>query len=499
MKLWTSPTEYIEIDKGRDVMSSEIAIRSRSMDWWGMFGYLPDPDPVLEKLGQDVSVYRELLADAHVWSCYDSRKSGVLSCEWEVRPGGDSKADKAAAELCEAFMDGIDAYQVIVEMLDAPFFGMSPIEVTWGADGKYWLPKKVEGKPPEWFVFGEENDLRFLSMENQTDGEILPAGKFILPRHHATYLNPYGEKVLSRCFWPVAFKKGGFQFWAVFTEKFGMPWMIGKVPRSTNDGDRGRLLSSLSQMVQDAVAVINDDESITALEFSSKSASADIYENLISACNREVSKAVLGQTLSTELDKGGSYAATQGHLEVRADIVDKDKRMVKSAFTQLFGWISVLNVPNAIPPEFAWYEEDDVQSDRAERDTQLKAQGVRFTPVYYQRTYNLEPDDFTVTAAPDPVDDTATPENGGAFAETDDDAADRYAARADKESAAAMDSLLSPVRDLLDSVDTMEAFRDGLIELYPDMQPDAIGNIMEKALTAADLAGRHEITQGIDL
>ena len=75
---------------------------------------------------------------------------------------------------------------------------------------------------------------------------------------------------MSRCFWPVAFKKGGFKFWAVFTEKFGMPWLIGKVPRGTGDTDRAQLLDHLVKMVQDAVAVINDDESIAALEFQSK-------------------------------------------------------------------------------------------------------------------------------------------------------------------------------------------------------------------------------------
>jgi len=491
LKLWISPTQSIDIDKGAGVLDTEIAVRSRSMDWWGLFGFLPDPDPVLAKLGLDLSVYRELLADAHVWSCYDSRKSGALSCEWEVRAGGDSRADKTAASLADEVMADMDVYQVVTDMLDAPFFGMAPIEITWAAVGGRWLPAKIEGKPAEWFVFGEQNDLRFLSMANQTEGEELPAGKFLLPRHHASYLNPYGERVLSRCFWPVAFKKGGFKFWAVFTEKFGMPWMIGKVPRATGDADRARLLGSLTQMVQDAVAVINDDEAITALEFKSTTASADIYEKLISAGNREVSKAILGQTLSTELDKGGSYAATAGHLEVRADIVDKDKRMVKAAFDQLFAWIAALNVPNAAPPEFAWYEEDDVQADRAERDAKLSLQGVRFTPAYYQRAYNLEEADFVIAAA-----------GGNApaeFAEEKADAADRYAAAAEAQTGTIMAELLAPVADLLETAGTLEEVRDGLIALYPDMAAGRIGDLMQQALAAAELAGRYEIAQGVDL
>jgi hypothetical protein len=42
MKLFISPTQFVELEKDQEVLGSDIAIRSRSMDWWGMFGYLPD-------------------------------------------------------------------------------------------------------------------------------------------------------------------------------------------------------------------------------------------------------------------------------------------------------------------------------------------------------------------------------------------------------------------------------------------------------------------------
>jgi len=496
MKLFVSPTEFVEIDKDREVLTSDIAIRSRAMDWWGMFGYLPDPDPVLNKLGLGLEVYRNLLTDAHVWSCLDSRKSGALSCEWEIRPGGDGPADKRALKIAEESLADLDIYQVIMEMLDAPFFGLSPIEITWAYEKRYWLPSKLEGKPPEWFVFDDDNRMRFLSAFNMTDGELLPYGKFLMARHHATYQNPYGERVLSRCFWPVAFKKGGFKFWAVFTEKFGMPWLIGKVPRGTGDPDRAKLLDHLVQMVQDAVAVINDDESVTALEFQSKSASADIYERLIGASNREISKAVLGQTLSTELDgKGGSRAAAQAHLEVRDDIVEKDKRMVRTGMNQLLSWITELNVPGALPPEFAWFEEDDVQQDRAARDTELTNQGVRFTASYYSRVYNLEEDDFSLSEPKNPQEKEFAEENVDRIPD-DPDPPDQLAEKLDAEAAGPLDELLEPIRDLVMHAESTEAIRDGLIDLFPDMDAGDLGSLMEQAMAVAHLAGRSEVIDG---
>jgi phage gp29-like protein len=492
-KLWINEHDFIEMEDSKS-LTAEIAPRSRSLDWMGIMGFLPDPDPVLRKLGQDITVYRQLLSDAHVWSCYQSRKAGSLSCEWEIKDAasGGRKSDKGAYKLISDMMEDVDVYQVITDMLDAPFYGMSPIEVVWKSEAGKWLPDRVVGKPPEWFQFDPENNLRFKSIDDMIEGEEIPEYKFLLPRHHASYQNPYGERLLSRCFWPVAFKRGGFKFWAIFTEKFGMPWVRGKVPRGTNDTERARLLDNLTKMVADAVAVINDDESVEITEAAGKSASADIYEKLVSASNREVSKAILGQTLTTELDKGGSFAATKEHMEVRADLVDQDKRMVIGAFNLLFKWIVELNFAGATPPEFGFFQEEDVQKERSERDTELSSQGVKFTPKYYQRTYNLEEDDFEIVNSTEPVKSREKE-----FAEeSDPDTADAFTDRLDEEAAGLVEDFIGPVRDLVQKAKSFEEIRDGLLDLYPDMDTSDLGAMMQQALTAAELSGRFEVSQG---
>ncbi|MBW1666855.1 MAG: DUF935 family protein [Deltaproteobacteria bacterium] len=503
MRLWLNENRFIELDERKpgetESLVSEIAVRSRTIDWMGFYAYLPDPDPVLEKLGQTLPVYRQLLSDAHVWSCYMSRKSGTLNQEWEIGEAkeGSKRANRAALEAIEGLLSRIDVGQIISEVLDAPFFGISALEVIWSHSDGLWLPERVEGKPPEWFVFSTENKLRFLSRDNMIQGEELPKRKFLLARHHASYQNPYGERVLARCFWPVAFKKGGFKFWAIFTEKYGMPWLIGKVPRATNETERSALLTRLVSMVQDAVAVINDDESVELKESAFKASSAGIYEKLVSAANREISKAVLGQTLSTELDKGGSYAATEGHLEVRQDIVDMDKRMVCQVMNTLFKYVVELNFAGAAAPAFTFYQEEDIQKDRAERDKTLTEQGLRFTRDYYRRVYNLQEGDFDLGEP--------SPEAPGGFAEAfksgpgakDDSPADILYALGEKTaSSARFDALMAPIEDLLKRSATLEEFRDGLLDIYQDMDPEELGNLMSRAMTLAELAGRFDAMQG---
>jgi SPP1 gp7 family putative phage head morphogenesis protein len=508
VKLWLNENDFVELNDKKS-LAAEIAPRSRSFDWMGIMGLLPDPDPVLAKLGLDITVYRQLLSDAHVWSCVQSRKSGTLSCEYEIREPakGGVRTSKKAHQMIEDMMDQLDVYQIITDMLEAPFFGMSPIEVIWQA-GSAWLPERIVGKPPEWFAFDADNRLRFLSIDNMVDGEELPPYKFLLPRHHATYQNPYGERVLSRCFWPVTFKRGGFKFWAIFTEKYGMPWIIGKVPRQTNDTERGLLLTRLVNMVQDAVAVINNDESVEITEAAGKTASADIYEKLISVSNREISKAILGQTLTTELDKGGSFAATKEHMEVRADLVDQDKRMVSAAFNRLFSWVTELNFSGAVPPVFAFYEEEDIQKDRSDRDTQLTSQGVRFKPKYYQRTYNLEEDDFELAEPggylPDNADETTT-----AFAERvkkkpflgeikSQQFIDSLADKATAKAASIFENYIKQVKAFLGKADTLKTAKDRIIDLYDDLDAAPLTEALTEAIMGADKIGTAGATGGSD-
>ena len=489
MKLWISPTDFVELD--RQPLTADIAVRSRSLEWMGMFGLLPDPDPVLRKLGQDLTVYRELTVDAHVFSCLQSRKAVTLSKKWELRenPRGSSGANRRALALCEDIFADLDVRQVIIDMLEAPFYGMAPVEITWESAGRQWIPRRVEGKPPEWFAFDDDNRLRFISREAMIDGELVPEGKFLLARHGASYQNPYGERVLARCFWPVVFKRGGFKFWAIFTEKFGMPWVRGKVPRATNDTERSRLLGRLVAMVQDAVAVINDDESVEITEAAGKSASADIYERLVGASNREVSKAILGQTLTTELDqKGGSRAATSEHMEVRDDLGDQDQAMVVAEMNRLLSWITELNVSGAMPPVFAFVEEEDVQNERAERDGKLHSQDVDFTPAYYQRTYNLEPDDFTMrrrATGPPP-----------AFAE----GARRFSAEQQALESLADDALAQAlpgfavneerIREAIEGAASFAEAIERLQALAPELDADALALALEQSLFAAEMFGR---------
>ena len=373
-------------------ITEEIATRKRALNFYSLANILPDPDIVLKKQGKDIRIYKELLCDPHVFACTQSRKAGVLSLDWEINRGLDKDQN---AEDVENLLKKLDIQKIMSDILDATQFGFQPLEIIWKRDKSgHIMPEKVIAKPPEWFCFDDDNNLKFRTKENYY-GEVVPDKKFLLAQNNPSYNNPYGERTLSRVFWNVTFKKGGLKFWVVFTEKYGMPHLIGKHPRGSTKEETNSLADMLEDMVQDAIAVIPDDSSIEIQE-ASKSSSAEIYEKLIDKMNTEISKAILGQTLTTEIGSAGSYAASNTHMQVRQDIVDSDKKLVEGVINQLIQWIYEINFANAEVPVFELYEPEDVDLTLAQRDKILSDTGVKFTKEYFIKNYGLEDEDFDI-------------------------------------------------------------------------------------------------------
>ena len=395
-KLWINEREYVLFNEVRSNLSNEIAKRKHSIDFYSMLQTLPDPDPVLREQGKDIRIYRGFLSDPHVWACVQSRKSGVLSLEWEIDRG---KAKSRQAKIIESVFNNLDLQTIITEILDAVLFGFQPLEIMWKKEGNLILPADIKAKPPEWFVFDVDNNLRLRTKEN-LNGELLPDKKFLCPQYNSSYQNPYGERTLARIFWGITLKKGGLKFWIAFTEKYGMPFLVGKHPRTMNKEDTANLANLLEAMVQDAIAVVPNDSDVSILE-SSKNSGSDVYERLIDKMNSEISKAILGQTLTTEIGNTGSYAASNTHMGVRKDIIDADKRLVEKTLSQLIKWIYELNFTdkNNIP-EFSMYEEEDVDLTLAQRDKILSESGFRFTKKYAMKAYGFEEDDLEITETP---------------------------------------------------------------------------------------------------
>jgi phage gp29-like protein len=489
-----------------DLGTGEIATRSRSLDGFALGNmYLPNPDPVLKKQGKDITVYTDLITDDRVGGSMINRINATLALDWDIDRGKSTKSRKA--KFIKEVLGTLPLTTIIEHLIrNGRAFGYGPAETLWHRRGDGLnAPHAVEFKPQRWFVFSQTNELRFLSRERLLEGEELPARRFLCPTNEASYENPYGLGLNSRCFWPVVFKRGGWRFRVRFAEKYGTVWPVGKLPRSATPDQVDDLLGILEAMINDGVAVIPDDGSVSFLESGSKGSTSDMYHSIIADADSAISTVWLGHAgagQSTSGELGGKDVAS----EVRRDLRDADKTLVEQTMNRLIDWICEENWgTSADAPRFCLWEEEDVDLDQAKRDTVLSAamekSGLKLSRTYYLKTYNLDEADIE-DKQPAPQ----TPPNlgggaaggGGAFADApvgevfpDQTAMDTAMAALDSKAAHKfMLEPLKPVIDLINSGADLNAVQEKLLEGMPQMTTDQLEEMLTRAFFVADVWGR---------
>jgi len=380
--------------------------------WYLINQHLPNPDRVLQKRGQSLSVYRELLSDAHLTATLESRESATLSHDWRIERGDcpvrlHKIIEKWFFSIMERKMciEDLSRDELTSNLLDVIYWGYQPAELTWDYMYGLWLPVQITPKPPEWFrwYINESGipELRFISKTEPIDGEPPPdPWTLICPRIKPSYDNPYGRGVASRCFWPIVFKRAGMEFWLNFMERFGTPWVKGKVTGNSNE-DMTSFVADLKTLVQDAVIAVSGNKDVEILESKNQKGSNDGFKILCDFMDSQISKTILGHTLSTDSGDKSSYAATKGALTVRSDIQKRDVAMTKAIWSDVINLIMMRNGYIETPrPRPTPFNADEISTERATRDEALSRTGVRFSKKYFVRTYHLEEDDIVEVVEP---------------------------------------------------------------------------------------------------
>jgi len=207
-----------------------------------------------------------------------------------------------------------------------------------------------------------------------------------------------------------------------------------------------------------------------------------------------ITQVVLSQTATTD-GTAGKLGDDKARDTVKKELVKADADLICSSLNNsIIRWLVQWNYPDAALPK-VWrdMEESENLSLRAERETKIFSWGFRPSLEHVHSVYGGDWQDVqTVT----PDQDT-TEQDASSFAESDpDDLADVYANDLREQMVEPVSGMLEPIQALLDSAGSLEAFRDGLNKLYPDMPAAEFTELMTDALVAAELAGRVDILDG---
>ena len=304
--------------------------------------------------------------DTHLFSQFQTRKNAVIGVEWEIMAASQEKKDLEVAGFVEDVLYGrLDMEDIMLDLLDALEKGFSVMEILWNVEDGRAYPDLV-WREPKKFRFGDYQELRLLNEDDMAAGILLPPNKFVVHRYKARSGRPNRAGIMWVVSWMTLFKNYTVKDWLAFSEVYGMPIRLGKYDTSASEEDKEALMRAILSMGSDAAGVINKETEVEFVE--ATRGEGELYENLAKFCNAEISKAILGQTLTTEVGVGGgSRALGETQNEVRRDLMVSDaKNLAKTLNRDLIRPLVLFNFGAETPcPKLKFKTEEPEDTKQA--------------------------------------------------------------------------------------------------------------------------------------
>ena len=270
--------------------------------------------------------------DTHLYAELMKRRRACLSADWKLELHNTNAVEQKALDQLAELIRDMPITDTLWDMTDAIHKSYSCIELQWERVEKLWLPTTLQHRPATWFMTEPDARDTLLLRGSDGGGELLQEFSWITHIHKARsgYLT---NTALARVtVWPFLFRAFSSRDFAEFLEIYGLPVRLGRYPSGATADERSTLLRAVTAIGHNAAGIIPAN---MAIEFQQAAeGQADPYMAMVSWAERGISKAVLGGTLTSELDGKGSYAAANVHDSVRLELRQADLRMLGKTLTR---------------------------------------------------------------------------------------------------------------------------------------------------------------------
>jgi phage gp29-like protein len=443
--------------------------------------------------------------DPHLFSQLQTRKNAVTGLDFEIIPfDTENEKDKEIAEFVTNELGSLENFEdIAMDLLDAIGKGIAVSEIIWDYDDGHVVVKDIKSRHQKRFFWDMEDNFKVTTKEYPA-GIILPDNKFIIHRYKARSGHPSRAGVLRVVAWMYLFKNYDIKDWVSFCEIFGMPLRLGKYAQGASDEDKTALMRALIQIGTDAAGIVPDGTEINFIE-SGKTSSVDVYERLARYCDEQMSKAILGQTLTSD-SGGGSFAQSKTHNEVRHDLTVADcKALAATLRRDLIRPLVFFNFGEDRRIPYIRYdceEAADLKETVEIYSTLIADIGLKVPTSHLYKKFSIpKPEDDEEIAAPTKninpfsmkelsLKDKADTSPGSQAR------IDSMSSIAAKQSAGLFQKLFAPVLSMLSGAESLEEVKklfedEKLVEqLAGEMDISDIEELLQKVMLLADLEGR---------
>jgi phage gp29-like protein len=268
--------------------------------------------------------------DLHYLSVMGTRKRAISQLPITLKAGGDTPRDLEIATFVEDWLERETLESELFDVLDAVGKGFSVSALGWDTSEGQWMPDVIQSVDPRCFVI-DQNDLRTLHLRGP-HGERLPLTPFgyMVHEHPAKSGLPIRGGLARPVAWAWMFKNYGIKDWVAFAEVYGMPLRLGRYENGATAEDKATLLRAVADIGADAAAIVPKSMDIEFVKADGGGSGAEgLYESMANFFDKQISKAVLGQTATTDAVTGGLGSGKE-HNDVRGDIERADAKLLST-------------------------------------------------------------------------------------------------------------------------------------------------------------------------
>lgn len=327
-------------------------------------------------------IYRDVILDAQVYSQLENRKVQTIGSKFRIvdNEGEENK------ELTKLFKTKW-FHNFLNNSVETFFYGftlhqLGPIyedKIRWtDIVDRY----NVKPEPNFQIVVATPGEM------NGVDYTKAPISNWTIP--YGDYRN---KGILEKVALIQLYKRWALGTWAEFMELYGQPVRIGKTQTADYESKQN-MIDMLANMGTNAWGVFNLDDEIEFIDSMKSSTGDSIHEHLIKYCDEQISKIIVGQTMTS--DNGSSRSQAQVHEEVAESIFRNDQKDIEymvndeliprlirlgagGIYSQLKGY------------EFEFFKEDKISLlERSQIDKNITDMGKTLTDEYITNRYNVE-------------------------------------------------------------------------------------------------------------
>lgn len=271
-------------------------------------------------------IYTDVAIDLHLSGCIQQREGFVMASSFKI---ADEKGNEN--EEAKSFFSTQWFRLLVKYVLDANYWGHSLIELgslvpdangRLTYDGVKLIPRKHV--IPEYHRvltdLGQDWTTGIDYHQPPFNDWLIEVGQ---PDDLGLYLKAATQTIP---------KKNAMAFWDTFAEIFGMPMRIAHTT-TRDDKELAKMEKMMAEMGTEGWGLFQEGTDIEVVE-STKGDAFNVYDKRIDRANSELSKLIIGQTMTIE--DGSSLSQSETHLEVFQNIIGADCAMLADVInTQL--------------------------------------------------------------------------------------------------------------------------------------------------------------------